>query len=93
MHGYALVQRIEAESTGRVRLFPGNLYSVLRRLLDSGMVRETELRPPPQNDDSRRRYYELTGEGRLVLANEARRMEHLVDLVRARRVLEVATDE
>ena len=41
--------------------------------------------------DPRRKYYRLTPAGRSVLAGEARRLEHLVNAARARRVLPDAT--
>ena len=91
LHGYGLVGRIEEESDGRVRLFPGNLYAVLRRLSDRGWIRESA-RPVPEDQDQRRRYYELTAEGRRALAAEARHMARLVDAVRARRLLDPTAD-
>jgi len=80
-HGYALVGRIAEESEGRYRVLPGNLYAVIRRLADDGLVRESA-RPPADGEDSRRRYFELTPSGRSLLAREARHMEHLVERLR-----------
>ena len=82
LHGYGLVRRIEQESEGRVRLLPGNLYAVLRRLDDAGLVEETP--PPPDASDSRRRYYRLTGAGREALGAETDRLERLLGAIRAR---------
>jgi DNA-binding PadR family transcriptional regulator len=82
LHGYALVQRIEEQSEGRVRMLPGNLYAVLRRLELEGLLRHARKLPGP-DEDQRRRYYELTGEGRRALEDEARRMSALSERVRA----------
>jgi DNA-binding PadR family transcriptional regulator len=82
LHGYALVQRIETESSGLVRMLPGNLYAVLRRLEVAGLVRPSRRAPAP-DEDQRRRYHELTAEGRRTLALEAERMSLLSDRVRA----------
>lgn len=86
-HGYALMQEVEAESGGVVRLGPGTLYGALRRLLELQLIEESGRRPDPELDDERRRYYRLTPGGRRVLAAEAARHERLVRLARAKRVL------
>ncbi|HSF14661.1 MAG TPA: helix-turn-helix transcriptional regulator [Vicinamibacteria bacterium] len=80
-HGYALVQRIERDSEQRIRPLPGNLYSVIRRLVAMGFIRENKRR---RGDDPRRRYYELTPTGRKVLLGEARHLEGLVVRLRSR---------
>ncbi|HVS65850.1 MAG TPA: helix-turn-helix transcriptional regulator [Thermoanaerobaculia bacterium] len=82
LHGYALVQRIEEESDGRIRMLPGNLYAVLRRLELDGLLCPARKAPRP-DEDQRRRYYELTDEGRRTLEDEARRMSALSERVRA----------
>ena len=82
-HGYALVQRIERDSEHRIRPLPGNLYAVIRRLVDMGFIREGRRR---RSDDPRRRYYELTPAGRRVLIGEARHLEGLVARLRSRLV-------
>jgi hypothetical protein len=58
LHGYALVRRIDEDSEGRVRLLPGNLYAVIRRLEAEGLVGESPRNPAP-DEDQRRRYYQL----------------------------------
>ncbi|HVS12876.1 MAG TPA: helix-turn-helix transcriptional regulator [Thermoanaerobaculia bacterium] len=82
LHGYGMVERIEAASEGRVRLLPGNLYAVLRRLEVEGLVRPSRRGPAP-DEDQRRRYYELTAAGRRALHEEAERMAALSERVRA----------
>jgi DNA-binding MarR family transcriptional regulator len=58
-HGYGIMQEVRRESEGRVVLRPGTLYRALSRLLESGLVEESDLRPDPELDDERRRYYRL----------------------------------
>jgi DNA-binding PadR family transcriptional regulator len=87
-HGYAIMQDVEDYSGGRLKMGPGTLYGSLKRLLAAGLVEESEERPDPEMDDQRRRYYRLTGKGRRVLAAEARRLSNLLQLARARQVLE-----
>jgi len=86
-HGYGIVQDIEAESGGSVRLLPGNLYTVLGRLMRDGMIRESERRPAREMDDERRRYYALTPFGRRVLGAEALRLKALVRAAEARNLI------
>lgn len=86
-HGYGLTQDIATETGGTVRLVPGNLYTVLRRLLDGGLIRESKRRPAPDLDDARRRYYAITAMGRAVLAAEADRLRELVAACEARDIL------
>jgi DNA-binding MarR family transcriptional regulator len=43
------------------------------------------VRPAPDRDDARRRYYRLTRLGRRVLAAESGRLEDLVRVIHAKR--------
>jgi DNA-binding PadR family transcriptional regulator len=77
-HGYAILQDI-AERTGDARaITPSTLYSSIRRLLESGLIKELHDRRVRENDDQRRRYYRLTPLGRRVAELEARRLERLL---------------
>ena len=77
-HGYGLVQAIDEATDGLVRLDPGNLYRVIKRLLADGLVAESARRAAPDAGDERRRYYRLTALGRRVLAAELQRLQALV---------------
>ncbi len=77
-HGYAIMQRVRERSENRLRLETGPLYRQLKRLLDEGLVEESEHRPAPDRDDQRRRYYRLTRLGHAVIAAETERMADLV---------------
>jgi len=77
-HGYEIKKRAEARAEGLVKLDAGSLYRRLATLEEQGLVREADERPEPEEDDSRRRYYELTDLGRQILAAEARRVAGLV---------------
>ena len=81
-HGYAIMQTVSEKSMGAVRLGAGTLYGAMSRLLQDGLIEESEERPDPKMDDARRRYYRLTNFGARVLAAETKRMS---DLVRAAR--------
>ena len=55
------------------------------------LIAESDRRPDPDEDDERRRYYELTKLGRAVLEADLRRLEAVVGEARRKRVLPKAT--
>ncbi|HEV7893106.1 MAG TPA: PadR family transcriptional regulator [Pyrinomonadaceae bacterium] len=86
-HGYGIIKEVEARTEGRVRLGPGTLYGSIKRMLEEGLIEESDERPDSALDDERRRYYRLTGFGRRVASAEAGRLEGLVASARAKRLL------
>jgi PadR family transcriptional regulator PadR len=85
LHGYAVKQRVEAESAGSLTPQAGSLYRVIARLMTSGLVIETD--PPgdaPAHPGLARRYYALTAGGRRELAAEARRLKGAAALAEKR---------
>ena len=78
-HGYGLAQAIAERTDGLIRLEPGNLYRVIRRLLDDGLLAELPRRRAADLGDERRRYYRLTPLGARVLAAELARLRALVE--------------
>ena len=82
-HGYAIMREAAERSGQRVELQAGALYRLLRRMLDDGLVVESQRRPAADADDERRRYYRVTALGRRVLAADVDRMASLVATARA----------
>jgi DNA-binding PadR family transcriptional regulator len=82
-HGYAIMQEIEARTSGAVRLGPGTLYGSIRRMVADGLIQELDERPDPGEDDVRRRYYRITPRGRRIAAEEIGRLASLVRRARA----------
>jgi len=76
-HGYALMRRVEELSSGAVRMGPGTLYGTLNRLLSDGLIIETT-GEAPRNDNERRRYYRLSGDGERIARTELMRLRTLV---------------
>jgi len=76
-HGYAIMREAVTRSGGRVELQAGALYRLLARLLEDGLVVESQRRPAADADDERRRYYRITPLGRRAIAAEADRMAAL----------------
>jgi DNA-binding PadR family transcriptional regulator len=89
-HGYAIMQEVEAHTSGLVKMGPGTLYGSIKRMLESGLIAESDARPDPDLDDQRRRYYCLTEMGKRVLRAEAKR---LFDQVSAAQVKNILTDQ
>jgi DNA-binding PadR family transcriptional regulator len=85
-HGYAILRDVAELSGGAVRMGSGTLYGSIKRMLDQGLIEETEERPDPALDDQRRRYYRLTELGQRVGAAEHRRLTALVDAARLRQL-------
>ncbi len=83
-HGYGIMKQVEADSNGRVNMGPGTLYGSLNRMMDAGLVRETESRVDPEMEDERRVYYEITGQGREALATELERYREVVAVAQLR---------
>ena len=86
-HGYAIMRVVEETTQGRMVLGPGTLYGAVKRLLRSGLIVESDYRPDPVIDDSRRRYYRLTDLGREVLTAESERLADLVEYARRKDLL------
>src|SRR5262245_9516699 len=86
-HGYAIMQEVARRSGGAVKLGPGTLYGAISRLLEDGIIEESEERPDPEMDDTRRRYYRLTKFGGRVLAAETDRLAELVRAARSTKVV------
>lgn len=90
-HGYAIMQEIAERTGGTVKLGPGTLYGSLRRLLEQGIVEESDERADPALDDERRRYYRISRFGVAVARAEARRLEELVLAARRKKLIGRAT--
>jgi DNA-binding PadR family transcriptional regulator len=82
-HGYGIIQDVAAHTDGALKLSAGTLYRSIQRMLEQGLIVETDERPAPDEDDERRRYYRNTAFGAAVARAEARRLTQLVRLARA----------
>jgi DNA-binding PadR family transcriptional regulator len=87
LHGYAIIQDVAERTGGEVRLTASTLYAAVKRLLDAEWIAELDDAERPDADDARRRYYRLTPQGRQAARIEARRLERLADMARAKRLL------
>lgn len=86
-HGYAIMQEMRTLSGGQFRMGPGTLYTTLQRLLDSALIEEVLGRGAAAERESRRRYYRLTGSGKVLLEAEVNRMDSVVRLAKRKKLL------
>src|SRR5579864_2955662 len=90
-HGYGIMQDVASQTGDALQLGPGTLYGCLKRMLAAGLVEESDERPDPSLDNSRRRYYRMTALGQRAARAEAERLENAVTAARSRRLLDATT--
>ena len=71
LHGYAIMQKVEAISEGNVVIGPGTLYGAFTTLEKQGLIEKVK-------EEERRKYYALTEKGREVLAEQLHRLQIMV---------------
>jgi DNA-binding PadR family transcriptional regulator len=87
-HGYAIMQEVAAITHGKIKMGPGTLYGSIKRMLETGLISESDERPDPALDDERRRYYRLTVFGEKVAKAESKRLASLLHAASLKKLLE-----
>jgi DNA-binding PadR family transcriptional regulator len=82
-NGAAITREVEELTGGQITMPPGTLYRLIKQLVSERWIEEAGV----DDDDQRRRYYRLTPRGRKIACREAERLEDLVRVSRARRLL------
>jgi len=77
-HGYGIMKQVEADSHGQVNMGPGTLYGSLGRMIEAGLIRESDKKVDPKMDDERRVYYKITALGRKTLEAELERYREVM---------------
>ena len=85
-HGYGIMKQVESESQGKVKMGPGTLYGSLGRMIEAGLIRESDKKVDPRLDDERRIYYAITGLGQVTLAAELERYREVVAVARRKQL-------
>ena len=67
LHGYAIMQKVDALSEGSVSIGPGTLYGAFATLEKQGLILKLW-------EEERRKVYGMTALGRRVLAEQSRRL-------------------
>jgi DNA-binding PadR family transcriptional regulator len=86
-HGYAIMQEVAESTGGTIKMGPGTLYGTIKRLLEMGLIEESDERPDAHLDDERRRYYRLTALGARVAKAEAERYAEMVRIARQKKLI------
>lgn len=86
-HGYGIMKQVEEDSQGKVKMGPGTLYGSLGRMIDAGLIRESDKKIDPDMDDERRVYYVITAVGKKALAAELQRYDDVVTLAKTKTIL------
>jgi len=73
-HGYLIMQKAEELSDGMVRIAAGTLYGAIENLLKLKFIK------PVQSNDSRRKVYIITDEGKEVLLLDFERIKHMIEV-------------
>ena len=82
LHGYGIMQAVEASAGSEPPMGPGTIYGSLQRMEEAGLVKEL-----PARADHRRRVFTLLPAGRRALSLEAERLARLTALARAKRLI------
>jgi DNA-binding PadR family transcriptional regulator len=84
-HGYEIIQQIEEDSCGKIKIGPGALYTSIRHLHDKGLIAEIS-----GLGASSRRYYKMTGAGSKILEAELEYYQNAIALAKSRHILSQA---
>ncbi|MEK4970050.1 PadR family transcriptional regulator [Cytobacillus sp. FSL R7-0696] len=73
-HGYAIMSLIEETTQGRIAIGPASMYTIIKKLLKQEWIYLQD------GSDSRRKVYELTNQGKVVLKGEMNVRKLMVQL-------------
>lgn len=73
LHGYGIMQNVEALTGGRLKLAAGTLYGAIVNMIEKGWIKAL-----PVKKNSRKKEYIITEAGKSVLKDEIRRLEELL---------------
>lgn len=86
LHGYGILQAVDARVGSILPLQTGTLYRALARLLDDGLIAEVPATETSETD-ARRRVYRVTPRGRRIASDEAQRLADQLAAARASRLI------
>ena len=85
-HGYGIMKLVEADSSGKVNMGPGTLYGSIGRMIEAGLVHESDKKIDSEMDDERRVYYKITGSGQKALTLELDRYRGVIAVANQKRL-------
>ena len=81
-HGYEIMQQVEKDTLGKIKLGPGSLYTAVKQLKEDNFIEEVP------DEDTRRRYYRLTKKGWDRLNAELEYFDKTVKIAKQRKAFE-----
>lgn len=85
-HGYEIMKQVESDSQGKVKMGPGTLYGSIGRMIEAGLICESDKKIDPKMDDQRRIYYQISGLGKKSLAAELERYREILMVAQQKRI-------
>ncbi len=83
-HGYAISKEIQVLSQGRIMLSVSTLYTLLKRLLDDGLIERGRDESMLDESGRPRKVYQLTDFGQRVLSADLARLRSLLAVAELR---------
>jgi DNA-binding PadR family transcriptional regulator len=71
-HGYGIMQHVEKLTNGRIKIGAGTMYGNLSRMEKEGLITSVA-------EEDRKKIYELSEKGKIVLKLELERLEELIE--------------
>jgi len=87
LHGLAITKDVFDRTDGQLHLWPGKLYGALKKMVDAGLVVETDAPGAFESGGGRPRFYRITAYGRRACAAEASRLARYVDVAHSKRLI------
>ena len=87
LHGTAIMEEVLERTDGAMKLWPGTLYGSLRELEVAGWLSEIDPPEDAPTEGGKRRFYQITPEGRDTLAEEVHWLASLVRVARTKQVI------
>jgi DNA-binding PadR family transcriptional regulator len=81
LHGYAIMQKVSRDTSGRIRLGPGTLYGAIKRLTAARLI---AVAPQRKTIDQRRVCYRILAAGREAVREELQHTAEVVRIARSR---------
>ncbi|BBF42519.1 transcriptional regulator, PadR family [Lachnospiraceae bacterium KM106-2] len=71
-HGYGIMQHVEQITDNRIKIGAGTIYGTLGKLEKAGLILSTK-------EEEKRKYYQITEEGKTILRQEVLRLRELYE--------------
>jgi DNA-binding PadR family transcriptional regulator len=89
-HGYGIMKQVKSDSQEKVKMGPGTLYGSLGRMMETGLIRESDKKVDPELDDERRVYYKITALGQAALAAELERYREILAVAKKKQLAPIS---